>query len=77
MENMPEIKFDAGAIVATVWKNKANSGEGEFKTVGFERRYKDKDGKWKNSNTLRINDLPKAIMVLQKAYEYLTLKGAE
>ena len=47
----------------------------EFKTVSFDRRYMDKQsGQWKSTNTLRVGDLPKAAMVLQKAYEYLILK---
>lgn len=70
--NMPLRKFRAGAVTATVWNNQ--SAEGEFKTVSFERGYKDKDGNWQNTGTLRVSDLPRASLVLQKAYEYLTLE---
>lgn len=75
-KNMPEKKFRAGPITATVWKNQAhlaNGEEREFRTVSFDRSYKDKTGIWKNTNSLRVNDLPKAQMVLGKAYEYLAL----
>ncbi len=79
--NQPEKKFSTGAISATVWKNNGNSKKNnesvEFKTVTLQRRYTDKDGKWQTSSNLRINDLPKASLVLQKAYEYLVLKGQE
>lgn len=79
MENQPEKKFSTGVISATIWKNngvsKRNSELVEFRTITLQRRYKDKDGAWKSSNSLRINDLPKASLVLQKAYEYLVLKG--
>jgi len=34
-------------------------------------RYRDKAGQWKGTNRLSLNDLPKAILALQKAYEYL------
>jgi hypothetical protein len=34
----------------------------------------DKNGEWQSTNTLRINDLPKASLVLQKAYEYIVMK---
>ncbi len=71
--NLPLKKFRAGAVCATVWNNHAKEGDGEYKTVSFERGYKDKDGVWKTSNSLRMGDLPKAALVLQKAYEYLAL----
>jgi hypothetical protein len=75
--NVPEKKFSTGAISATVWKNsgKSKSGEDvEYKTVTLQRRYKDKSGVWQTANSLRLNDLPKASLVLNKAYEYLVLK---
>ena len=77
--NMPEKKFSTGVISATVWKNQGvskKSGEAvEFKTIALQRRYQDKDGVWKSTNSLRINDLPNASLVLDKAYEYIVLKG--
>ena len=44
-----------------------------YATVSFERRYKDKNGEWKGTNSLNPNDLPKAAMLLMKAYEHLVL----
>jgi hypothetical protein len=74
----PEKKFKAGAITATVWKNKGTSSTGEptdYFTVSFERTYKDKTtGEWRKTNSLRQMDLPRAVLVLSKAYEFLTLK---
>lgn len=78
--NLPEKRFSTGAIVAAVWNNKAQTRSGEeaeFKTVSLQRRYKDKDGNWKSTYTLRVNDLPKAALVLNKAYEYLVLRDGE
>ena len=79
--NQPEKKSSTGAISATVWKNngtsKKNGESVEFKTVTLQRRYTDKEGKWQTSSNLRTNDLPKASLVLQKAYEYLVLKGQD
>ncbi len=76
----PEKKFKAGAITATIWKNKGTSSTGEptdYFTISFERTFKDKvTGDWKKTNSLRQSDLPKAILVLNKAYEFLTLKEA-
>ena len=76
-KHMPEHTFRAGGISASVWKNMTKEGDKEYRSVTFERRYKDKDGQWKSSNSLRISDLPKATVVLTKAYEYLVLKGQD
>jgi hypothetical protein len=75
--NIPEKKFSTGVLTATVWENQGKSKTGEnisFRTVSFQRRYKDQNGDWQSTNTLRINDLPKASLVLQKAYEYIVMK---
>jgi hypothetical protein len=76
--NQPEKRFSTGAISATVWKNtgqsKKDGSSVEFNTITLQRRYTDKDGNWKSTNSMRINDLPKAALVLNKAYEYLVIK---
>ena len=77
-ENQPEKKIRAGPISATIWCNKSNrsaeNGEvGEYRTISIERSYTDKDGKWQSTNSMRINDLPKAALVLQQAYEHLVV----
>jgi len=76
-KNLPEKRFSTGAISATIWKNQTigkNNEPVEFRTVSLQRRYKDADGNWQSSSSLRVNDLPKAVLVLNKAYEYLVLK---
>ena len=72
----PEKKFKAGAISVTVWKNEAMKDKKKFEyhTVNLERNYKDKVGKWQTTNTLRIADVPKAAMLLNKCYEFLTMQ---
>ena len=70
----PEISFKVGAVRASVFRNVvANNGKmvSLFKVV-LEVRYKDKTGQWKGTNSLSLNDIPKAIVALQKAFEYLT-----
>ncbi len=72
----PEKKFRAGAISATIWNNETKNDKGEvvtYKTVSFQRNYMDKDGNWKTTDSLRTSDLPKAVLVLSKAYEFLSL----
>lgn len=71
----PERKIRSGAISATVWNNEQDSPQGKisYKTVSFERSYKDKNGQWKTTSSLRSADIPRAVLVLNKAYEYLAL----
>jgi hypothetical protein len=74
-KNHPEMKFRAGAVCATVWQNKGqkDGAETTFSTISLERSYKDKNNAWQNTGSMRVNDLPRAALVLTKAYEYLVL----
>lgn len=75
--NLPEKKFSTGAISATIWKNSGKSKTGQdvdYRTITLQRRYKDKSDQWQSTNSLRVNDLPKASLVLNKAFEYLVLR---
>ncbi|GIU69262.1 MAG: hypothetical protein KatS3mg002_0498 [Candidatus Woesearchaeota archaeon] len=42
-KNLPEKKFRAGAITATVWSNETvrDGKKVSYKTISFERSYKD------------------------------------
>lgn len=78
--NQPEARFTAGAISATVWQNSSPGRDGKqmsYSTVSLQRSYKDRDGSWKHTPSMRLNDLPKARLVLSKAYEFLVMKDAE
>lgn len=72
----PEQKFVVGGINATVWKNRQerNGKEEEYNTVTVEKRFKDKNGAWKGSNSFRVNELPKLQIVVGQAYEWCTVK---
>lgn len=76
--NKPEKRINAGSIQIAVWKNQIikDGKTAEYKTITFDRRYKDKQtDEWKSTNSLRINDIPKAILALSKIYEYLIIKN--
>jgi len=76
-KNIPEKKFSTGVVTATVWQNQGKGRNGEetsYRTVSLQRRYKDRNGVWQSANSFRVNDLPKASLVLQKAYEYIVLR---
>ncbi len=69
----PETVFKVGAVRASVFRNiiVKNGQSIPLPKVVIEVRYKDKTGNWNGTNSLSINDLPKAILALQKAFEYL------
>ena len=76
--NKPAKKFRIGAVCATIWSNQGVGKDGKaraFASVNVEKGYKDKEGVWKSGHSFSDNDLPKAIMVLTKAYEFLALRG--
>jgi hypothetical protein len=71
----PEKNYRYGTINVAVFENEIVSGGKtmKLKKVSFQKRYKDSDGEWKNTNSLDVNDIPKAILALSKAYESLVL----
>lgn len=73
MPNKPETVFKVGAVRAVVFRNiiEKNGKSISLPKVVIEVRYKDKAGQWKGTNSLSLNDIPKAILALQKAFEYL------
>lgn len=68
--NQPE-HIRAGGVEVTVWRNALENG---FATVTLHRNYKDKHNDWQKTQSLRVSDIPKAILALQKAYELLVVK---
>lgn len=64
-----EKRFNVGLVKATVWKNKSRDGN-EFRTVSLNRSYQ-KEGEWQNTNSLGVNDLDKAIQVLEEARDFV------
>ncbi len=69
----PEKVFKAGAVRASVFVNtiQRDGKPVALRKVVIEVRYRDKAGQWQGTNSLSINDLPKAIAALQQAYEYI------
>ena len=69
----PETTFKVGAVRASIFRNiiQKNGRSIPLPKVVIEVRYKDKTGQWQGTNSLSLNDLPKAVLALQKAFEYL------
>lgn len=80
MTNQPPIhKIKIGNISIDIWENKTkqNNQEITFQSVTLNKNIKDKEGNWKNVQSYGKNDLPKIVLGLQKAFEYMYLNKTE
>jgi hypothetical protein len=69
----PVAKFRAGPVSAAIWENEitVNGKKGVMLKASVERRFKDKDGQWKSSNSFSRNEIPLAVYCLQKSFEHI------
>ena len=65
--------FKCGAVRACIFENQVmKDGKSiTFPKIVLEVRYKNPAGTWKSTNSLSLHELPKAMLALQQAYEYL------
>ena len=75
----PEKTFRAGLLSASVFRNTVTVGDEQrvIPKVTFQKRYRKPDGEWATTGSLDVHELPKAILVLEKAYEYLVSRETE
>jgi hypothetical protein len=73
-QNRPVKRFQAGGVVASIWKNTFRGRDGtdvDLLAVTVDRRYKDAGGAWKSSASFRVNEIPRAILLLSKAFDHM------
>jgi predicted nucleic acid-binding protein len=78
-KNKPIANIKIGSVRAAIWKNQRQNENGtsfESVKVVLDRTYKDRSGNYSSTHSLDVNDIPKAILALMKAYEYL-IEGHE
>lgn len=74
----PIQKFRAGQVGCALWENEVTIG-GEKQTIlkaSVSRRYKDRNGNWKTSQSFSRNEIPLAIFVLFQAFEAMVAPPA-
>lgn len=79
-KNGPAKKYRAGAIEVSVWKNTMKTDKGveyDKYSASIQRSYKDKNDEWQKTASMNLNDLPKLITLLQKAFDELTVTKEE
>ena len=78
--NKPERKYKVGGVSAAVFKHNGKTQDGrsfERRKVVLDKTYKDSNDAWQHTNSLDVNDLPKAILALSKAYDALASRGQD
>mgnify|MGYP001606459517 FL=1 len=71
MESVPEKNFHARPIYVTIWRKETENWV--TREISMNRRFKDRNGCWQATGMLRMNDIPKAVMLLQEAYRHIAL----
>jgi len=77
--NKPVKSFKAGGIEASVWTQEIGKN-GETVTrysVRIQKQYRNKDGDYEKTDYYFRDDLPKLILVAQKAFSFIALRASE
>jgi len=80
MDNeQPIEKFRAGQVTCALFANEitVEGKQHRILKAAIGRRYKDRNGNWKTSQSFSRNEIPLAVYVLQKAFEYMIEKKPE
>ena len=73
-KNTPVKSFQMDNVRVSVWENTRENGDDQeyvTQSVTLNRGYKNAKGDWQNTGSLRKNDIPKAMLALQQAYEFM------
>lgn len=66
LQNKPIKTYRTGVLSLSLWENEVE--DKKVKSFTFERSYKDDEDNWKNTKSLKVNDLPQLVVLLDKAY---------
>ena len=76
--NKPVKSFKAGGVEASVWRQEVEKN-GQTVTrysVRIQKQYRNKDGDYEKTDYYFRDDLPKLILVAQKAFDFITLRAS-
>ena len=73
----PEKIIKVGAVQASIFQNQVekNGKPISVPKVLVQVRYKKDNNEWAGTSSLGLADIPKAILALQKAFEFLAIKA--
>ena len=70
----PVKRFKRGSCVVSIFLNEVER-EGytiQIPKAVFQKRFRDKEGAWKTTSSLDTSDIPRAVLCLNAAFDYLT-----
>ncbi len=72
----PIREFRIGTVSCAVWRDEVEQdGRTQVRhSFKLKKRYRDRDGNWQDSQTYFPDDVFKAIIVFQQAYEFAMLQ---
>ena len=72
--NSPEKIIMVGQCRVSIFRNLVlkDGKEIELPKVVLDIRFRDKTGRWRSTSAMTPRELPKAILALQQAFEYLS-----
>ena len=76
----PVKEFRAGTIRAAIWENEREAEGRQIKrhSVRIDKRYLDRrTGEWRASDYFFADDLPRLRLVVEQAFEFITLHESE
>jgi hypothetical protein len=75
----PVKDFRAGNIQASVWRNEVDKdGQTVVRhSVRIQKRFRNQEGEWENTEYLFPEDLPRLQLVAAKSFEFITLKESK
>ena len=74
--NQPVATFKHGSVEAAIFENEVKKNGKSFtvRKVVVQRNYLDRNEQWQSTSSLEVNDVPKAVLVLSKAYDFMTVR---
>jgi hypothetical protein len=74
-QNKPIKDFRAGNIQAGIWRNEVQKDGQTVNrySIRIQKRFKKEGGNYENTDYFFPDDLPRLVLVAQKAYEYIAL----
>ncbi len=72
----PKENIRIGACQVAIWENvhKVDGNDVSFMSAQVSRGYKDKNDEWQKTDSFGYNDIPKIILALNKAYDFMSKK---
>lgn len=70
----PVFKMKVGSMDIAVWEHKNEKG-GNYHSISYEKSYLDDKNGWQKTKNILTKDIPNLQIGLQKAYEFIKVRG--